>query len=76
MTRPKRAPRRKYPQVYEGETVRPVRRNYKMVCCDCGLVHTLNFRLEPYGNGKRIAFTAYRDERATAAIRRRPQKKR
>jgi hypothetical protein len=31
----------------------------------------MNFYLEPYGGGKRIVFRAWRDERATAAFRRR-----
>ncbi len=34
-----------YPQVHEGEWVRPVRKGYKMAYCDCGLVHVLNFKL-------------------------------
>ncbi len=29
----------KYAQVYSGEWVQPVRKGYKMGCCDCGLVH-------------------------------------
>lgn len=68
----------KYAQIQDGETVYPARRGYRFMCCDCGLVHRINFRLEPYGTkGKRkIALTAYRDERATANARRAPQVKR
>lgn len=63
----------RYPQIQDGETVYPVRRGYRMQCCDCGLVHRINFRLLPYGKqGKKaIALNAYRDDRATAAARRR-----
>ncbi len=45
---------------------------YKLCCCDCGLVHRLDFRLVTYGRGlfKKIQFRVFRDNRATAAIRR------
>lgn len=58
-------------QVYDGEWIAPVRKNYEMECCDCGLVHRLDFRLIPWRNGgKRIIFRAFRDKRKTAATRR------
>lgn len=61
----------RYPKVQAGEWVQPTRKGYKMACCDCGLVHTLDFILVPYGDGKRkIRFRAFRDNRATAAKRR------
>ncbi len=50
----------KYKKVFDGEWVQPVRRGYRMKCCDCGLVHVLNFRLVKYGNGKKIQFQAKR----------------
>lgn len=54
----------------EGEWITPVRREYRMECCDCGLVHILNFRLRRTINGGRsIQFQAFRDNRATAQIR-------
>ena len=60
-----------YPKVQAGEWVQPTRRGYKMACCDCGLVHRLDFKLVPYGDGKhKIRLRAFRDERATAAMRR------
>lgn len=57
----------RYKSVQDGEWVQPVRRGYKMACCDCGLVHTLNFRIE----AGRIQFQASRNNRATALSRRR-----
>lgn len=55
----------------EGEWVQPVRRNYELECCDCGLVHILNFRLIKTPNGGHsIQFQAFRDNRKTAATRR------
>lgn len=57
---------RQYPQVKAGEWVSPRRKGYKMQCCDCGLVHLLEFRIH---NGH-IQMRGFRDERATAAVRR------
>lgn len=57
---------KRYPKVAAGEWVQPCRKGYKMACCDCGLVHRMNFRL----HRGRIQMQAFRDERATAAKRR------
>lgn len=46
--------------------VSPVRRGYKFRCCDCDLVHRMDFRVR----GGVIQFRVERDERATAACRR------
>ena len=58
-----------YPTVQDGEWVQPKRKGYKMMCCDCGLVHKINFRLVGRLH-KRIQSQAFRDNRATAAARR------
>lgn len=55
-----------YPKPEAGEWVQPVRRGYKMACCDCGLVHKLDFRIHK----SRVQFRVFRDNRATGAIRR------
>jgi len=58
-----------YKEPEEGEWVFPIMTGYKMSCCDCGLVHRLDFRVcedEP----DRIEFRVYRDNRATGQIRR------
>jgi hypothetical protein len=67
---------RRYRHGRSGEWVQPVRRNYGFACCDCGLVHTMNFRLVPndHGPGKKIQFQAERDNRATGQIRRHMKK--
>jgi len=64
---------RRYPSIDPGAWVQPTRTGYRMMCCDCGLVHEMDFRLvdNPLGRGKKIQFRAQRDERATAAARRR-----
>jgi hypothetical protein len=43
-------------QVQSGEWIQPVRSNYGMSCCDCGLIHSMNFRIY---KGK-VQFRAYR----------------
>jgi len=60
----------RYVQRFDGEWHTPVRRGYKMMCCDCGLVHRIDFRLVQRGNGRRIQMRAYRNDRATALSRR------
>jgi hypothetical protein len=60
----------KYHQVTDGEWVMPRRKGYRLMCCDCGLVHVLDFALTKHGAGKAIQFKASRDNRATAAARR------
>lgn len=65
----------KYKQVFNGDWVQPIRRGYKMMCCDCGLVHRLNFRLVPRSSGgKFIQFQAFRDNRSTGQTRRHRKK--
>ena len=56
----------KYTNSEEGEWIQPVTENYKLKCCDCGLVHTLNFRIED----EHIQFQAFRDNRSTGQVRR------
>ena len=60
----------KYDRPQAGEWVRPVRRGYKLACCDCGLVHRMDFDIRPYGNGNKVWFRVFRDNRATAVMRR------
>jgi len=49
----------------DGEWVRPIVRGYRTQCCDCGLVHKMDFRIRD----GRIEFRAYRDGRATGGAR-------
>lgn len=52
----------KHVQVYDGEWIEPKpQRGHKITCCDCGLVHKINFRVV----GGRVQFQAFRDNRAT-----------
>ena len=57
----------KYLQQTDGEWI--ILSNYpfhKIACCDCGLVHKFEFKKVVGG----LKFRAWRDERATAARRR------
>jgi hypothetical protein len=55
-----------YDVISYGEWTRPRLRNFREQCCDCGLIHRLDFRIVD----GRIEFRTRRDERATAAARR------
>jgi len=79
----------KYKQQYDGEWVSPrMNGKYKMMCCDCGLVHSLRFivlkltkrQKKGYWLGERVTghkvmFQAFRDQRATAATRAKRKRK-
>lgn len=57
----------KYVQVINGEWIEPKpQRGHRMKCCDCSLIHIMDFRVV---NGK-VQFRPKRDKRATAAARR------
>lgn len=48
--------------------VYPDMENYKMACCDCGLVHDMQFRVTD--DYDRVEFRARRNNRSTAQVRR------
>jgi len=60
----------KYRKQQNGDWVKPLMRGYRMMCCDCGLVHVLNFRVIRWGCGHKVLFQVFRHNRATAAARR------
>ena len=63
--------RRTYDTPQAGEWVRPVIDGYKMACCDCGLVHKMDFRVVmDEDDNHRVEFRVYRDNRATGQMRR------
>ena len=63
----------RYPLVYDGDYVYPRMRGYKMMCCDCGLVHNIDFDVRHVGRGHQIRFRVRRNVRSTASARRRTQ---
>lgn len=61
----------------------PVMDGYRMACCDCGLVHTMQFKVlrvtkksamfssgPDVSKNHRVLFRAKRNNRSTAAVRR------
>jgi hypothetical protein len=54
-----------YSQIYTGEWQQPPRKNFFLACCDCGLVHRLDFRIVK----GHIQFRTFLHPRATAGIR-------
>jgi hypothetical protein len=63
--KPKKS-RSKYHQVIDGEWYQIPMRNHFDQCCDCGLVHKLNFRINAYG---KLEVQAFRHARATNGAR-------
>lgn len=53
-----------------GEWVSPVHKGYKMACCDCGLVHNMDFRIVKRGRTQDVQFRVFRNNRSTAMKRR------
>lgn len=61
-----------------SEWIQPVRKGYKLACCDCGLVHNVDFRvLKRNSTGARtVQFRVGRNARSTALMRRHKKRKR
>ncbi|KKL21785.1 hypothetical protein LCGC14_2442010 [marine sediment metagenome] len=56
----------RYEDAVENEWIQPKRCGYLAMCCDCGLIHELDFRIYR----RHIQFRARRNTRATASARR------
>ena len=48
-----------------NEWVQPIRKGYKLSCCDCGLVHDVDFRIV----NNRVQFRVRRNGKATGGMR-------
>ena len=55
-----------YNPLSRGKWEEPVMRGYRFACCECALVHRMDFRL----SRGQIQFRVFRDSRATLARRR------
>ena len=64
--------KKRYEKPSSGEWIQPIPRGYKLACCDCGLVHTMDFRVVKWAKGKRtkVQFRVFRNARSTAMMRR------
>lgn len=61
---------RNYESPKADEWVRPVKRGYLMQCCDCALVHTIDFEHVKWGRGRKIILRVDRNEKETRQQRR------
>ena len=57
-----------------GEWVTPQRNSFLIRCCDCGLTHRMDFRIQRRGKHRLIQMRVFLAPRSTAAARRKPQK--
>ena len=55
-----------FEQIYDGEWITPVKKGFKDQCCDCLLIHTMEFRIK---DGK-VQFRCWREDKETAVARR------
>lgn len=62
----------RYNTVTDNRWVYPRHNGFRSACCDCGLVHSIDFRIVdgPRKGMKSVKFRVYRNNRATAAMRR------
>jgi Zn-finger protein len=62
---------RRYRVEKAGRWVQPVRKGYLMQCCDCALVHRMDFRIvsDESGYSQRVQFRAWRAAGETKAQR-------
>lgn len=60
----------KYEYAEDNEWIQPVKKDFKLVCCDCGLTHDVDFRIVRKGRKEKIQFRVRRNNRITGQIRR------
>lgn len=72
----KRQKVKKFKQVKSNQWVQPVRKGYLMACCDCSLVHKMDFRiaLNQKTNTLHVQMKAIRDEANTKRLRKKVKK--
>lgn len=51
-------------QMRNGEWVQPIRKGYRLVCCDCGLAHLVDFRIHK----RHIQFRAFREDEVNDSL--------
>lgn len=61
-----------FKKIIDGEWVQPIRNGYLFKCCDCELVHSMDFRIVKSGRGSFIQFRATRKPRSIASPAPRP----
>lgn len=66
---------RGYQQIHEGEWIEPTREGFIDQCCDCGLVHVIDYAVVDKRTRKPVPYVSVQfkvrvDRRKTAASRR------
>ena len=46
----------KFKKAKDGEWIQPIKKGYLMKCCDCGLIHKIDFRIKK----NKVQFRAFR----------------
>ncbi len=64
-----------YPQVTDGEWIKPLMSGWRMKCCSCSLVHVVKFKVIRQGKRNTVLLSATVNNRATAAARRKPRRR-
>ena len=52
------------------EWIWPMMKGYKLKCCDCGLVHTIEFKVVKLDHGHEVMYRAKQNNRSTGQVRR------
>ena len=60
----------KYDDLEPGQWTMPYMNGYRIMCCDCGQVHDVNFRVLTVDGEPRVEMQFFYNARATAAARR------
>jgi Zn-finger protein len=57
-----------------GEWFHPIKKGFLLACCDCLLVHRVNFKVIKNGNRDDIYVQFYRDDKTTREMRKKARK--
>lgn len=49
-----------YPLIRSNEWVRPSMKNYRLMCCDCSLIHEMDFKVVKAGKRNEVMFRTRR----------------
>ena len=58
-----------------SDWIRPKMKGYRLACCDCGLVHTIDFHVAERDGEFFVEYRASRNNRSTGQFRRHNKKR-
>ncbi len=61
----------RYEIVFDGDWERAKMRGERQQCCDCGLIHIIDYRIVRNGKRAEVEVRSRRDDKATARLRKR-----